>query len=484
MCLPNISCGFKFRGALDLSTCSRFKKLPKNPWIIEGLQMLDLRKTVIKELPSSIKHLTSLTSLTLRYCMNLVHLPSTICSLRLLNSLDLFGCLKFDNLPENMGNIKGLEVLNLCWTAIKEAPSSIVLLKNLKQLNIHGSKSDFYSQPASLESMTPLQTSSIFLPTSPPRRSLLPSFLYFYLPTSPVPMGFLLPTLSGLQSLTYLYLRDCDLSSIPNDIGCLPSLECLNLSGNNFVSLPKSMSQLSNLQILCLEGCKRLQSLENVPSTIDFVIANDCISLERMPELQFYPLRSNHSHLNFQCLNCFKLVDYIQSGGNMFQGLSGRLPDLLEIIIPGREIPKWFNHECMGHKLNIQVPSSECDDVMEIALCAAFVPKKRLPRFSICQLSCSLNGVQMKHRVYFGFRTNYGIIESHHLWLLYYSNYTLNDGRISSEIDANGFCQLNIKIDSQSFEVKKIGVRLVYRQDTEDPYQTKALCINNSSMLL
>ena len=189
--------------------------------------------------------------------------------------------------------------------------------------------------------------------------------------------------------------------SILNDIGCLSSLECLNLSGNNFVSLLKSMSQLSNLQILCMEGYKRLQSLENVPSTIDSVIANDCISLERLPELQFYPLRSNHSHLNFQCLNCFKLVDYIQSGGNMFQlslplsvssiryvfifqGLSGRLLDLLETIIPGREIPKWFNHECMGHELNIQVPSSECDDVMEIALCAAFVPKKRLPRFSIC----------------------------------------------------------------------------------------------------
>ena len=77
----------------------------------------------------------------------------------------------------------------------------------------------------------------------------------------------------------------------------------------------------------------------------------------------------------------------------IFQGLP-------HVIIPGSEIPKWFSLECRGD--NIQVPSSECDDVMEIALCASFVPKKRLPRFSICQLSCSLNGVQMKHRVYSG----------------------------------------------------------------------------------
>ena len=138
VCLPNTTCGFKFHGALNLSKCLRFKNLPENPWIIKGLWKLDLSRTAIEGLPSSIEHLTNLTLLTLRHCVNLVRLPSTICSLKLLNSLDLFGCLKFDNLPENIGNMEGLEVLNLCWTAIKEVPSSIVLLKNLKQLHICG----------------------------------------------------------------------------------------------------------------------------------------------------------------------------------------------------------------------------------------------------------------------------------------------------------------------------------------------------------
>ena len=179
--------------------------------------MLNLSRTAIEELPSSIERLTNLTKLTLRYCINLVRLPSTICSLKLLNSLDLFRCLNFNNLPENIGNIIGLEVLNLCWTAMKEFPSSIFLLKNLKQLHIRGWKlSEFYSQPASLESMDPLRTSLFFLPTS-------------------------------LQSLTYLYLSDCNLSSIPNDIGCLSSLEYLDLSRNNFDSLLESVSQLYNL---------------------------------------------------------------------------------------------------------------------------------------------------------------------------------------------------------------------------------------------
>ncbi|XP_065638910.1 disease resistance protein RPV1-like [Quercus suber] len=336
------------------------KNFPENLWIVKGLEILDLSKADIEELPSSIERLTNLTSLTLRYCVNLVRLPDTICSLKLLNSIDLFGCLKFGNLPTNIGNVKGLELLNLCWTAIEEVPSSIVLLKNLKHLYICIWKSsEFYSLPTNLELMGLVFPSLISLPTSRhPTRELLysfdslaqrferpfdslprghpirnflhslgslaqdmepicPEFVSFdSLPTNPHP---LLPSLLGLQSLTYLHFSDCNLWSIPNDIGCLSSLEHLNLSGNSFASLPKSISQLSNLRTLYLEGCQWLQSLENVPSTIDSVIANNCTSLERLPELQFYPFRSNHSHLNFQCVNCFKLVDYIQNSSNVLQ---------------------------------------------------------------------------------------------------------------------------------------------------------------------
>ena len=117
------------------------KNLPENLGIIKGLEILDLSKADIEELPSSIEHLTDLTSLTLRYCKNLVSLPNTICNLKLLKSLDLFGCLKFCNLPKNIGNVKGLELLNLCWTAIRDVPSSIALLKNLKHLYICRRKS-------------------------------------------------------------------------------------------------------------------------------------------------------------------------------------------------------------------------------------------------------------------------------------------------------------------------------------------------------
>ena len=244
-------------------------------------------------------------------------LPNTICNLKLLRSLDLFGCLKFRNLPKNIGNVKGLELLNLCWTDIIDVPSSIALLKNLKQLYICRWKSSkSYSLPTSLERI------GLVFPSLISASHVNPIISAHQMSSghgSWPPFQLLFLSLPGLQSLTYLHLSDLHLFSIPNDIGCLSSLEHLNLSGNNFVSLPKSMSQLSNPRRLRLEGCTRLQSLENVPLTIDIVIANNCESLKRLLELQSYPFRSDHSHLNFQCVNCFKLVRYIGSSGNMLQ---------------------------------------------------------------------------------------------------------------------------------------------------------------------
>ena len=93
--------------------------MPENLGNLKGLKELDLSGTVIKEFPSSIECLTTLTLLTLGDCKNLVCLPSTICGLNSLECLYLSGCSNFDNLPENLGNLKGLKELDLSGTAIK-----------------------------------------------------------------------------------------------------------------------------------------------------------------------------------------------------------------------------------------------------------------------------------------------------------------------------------------------------------------------------
>nr|XP_023872056.1 TMV resistance protein N-like [Quercus suber] len=236
-------------------------------------------------------------------------------------------------------------------------------------------------------------------------------------------------------------------------------------------SLPSTF-QLDELVLLCLaesrieqlsvgiKGCKRLQSLENVPSTIDSVIANDCSSLERLAELQFHPFRSR-----FQCFNCFKLVDYIQNDCNMLQGPPN-------IVIPGGEISKWFSHECQGD--NLQLSFHGRDELIGIALCVVL-----------------LNGFQIADfaQSYY-FTTKYGRVESPHVWLLYLSTHhsVSNWGKICSRIDANGFSQLEIKIYADV--VEKIGFNWYTSKTWKIPIKpwhsastTIAHCINNNSTL-
>ncbi|KAJ9676304.1 hypothetical protein PVL29_025028 [Vitis rotundifolia] len=59
---------------------------------MENLRQLHLDGTAIKELPSSIEHLTRLEVLNLCGCQNLVTLPESICNLCFLEALDDFEC--------------------------------------------------------------------------------------------------------------------------------------------------------------------------------------------------------------------------------------------------------------------------------------------------------------------------------------------------------------------------------------------------------
>ncbi|GMY19743.1 TMV resistance protein N-like [Fagus crenata] len=136
VCLPSTICSLKLLKSLDLSRCSKFENLPENLGDVEGLKELNLSGTSIKELPSSVEYLTSLTYLTLKDCKHLVCLPSTICNLKSLECLNLFGCSQFDKLPENLGNIKGLEVLDLSGTSVKMLPSSMERLTSLTDVTL------------------------------------------------------------------------------------------------------------------------------------------------------------------------------------------------------------------------------------------------------------------------------------------------------------------------------------------------------------
>ncbi|KAF3951540.1 hypothetical protein CMV_022824 [Castanea mollissima] len=208
----------------NLSGCSKLKKFPDIVENMPRLSKLYLSETAIKDLSLLVIRSTGLIELDLRDCKNLSSLPIAICSLMSLKTLNLSGCSKLDELPKNLGKIEGLEELNLSGTAITGLPSSAVHLKNPKVLSL------FRCVELSSKSCNKLTR----FPLMQPRRS-------------PDPMGMLERSLIGLCSITTLGLSYCNVQTIPDFLGCLPSLIKLNLRGNNFVCLPESIIQLSNL---------------------------------------------------------------------------------------------------------------------------------------------------------------------------------------------------------------------------------------------
>ena len=176
----------------------------------------------------------------------------------------------------------------------------------------------------------------------------------------------------------------------------------------------------------------------------------------------------------------------------MFQGFSPPPPPppnlRFYIVIPGSEIPAWFSHQSLGAEVNIKEPYSHlCNELMGIAVCVVFCSQEHHPYHQILrppsQISCTLiaNGERMPFASII-WETQKAI--SSNLWLLYIlpQFYERHSIKLLQECDANGFSHIGIKIcnDFSSFEVKKCGLRMVYKKDIEDLNRTKAQCSNSS----
>lgn len=244
---------------LILSGCSEFKFLPEFGESMVHLSMLALEGTAIRKLPSSLGCLVGLEVLNLTDCQSLVCLPDTIRGLNSLRILDISGCSKLSRLPDGLKEIKCLEELNAADTSIDELPSSIFYLDNLKVLSFAGCKGPL------------TKSTNWFLPFD------------WMFGSQPAPTGFRFPpSVWSLPSLTHINLSYCNLSeeSIPDYFCHLSSLKSLNLTGNNFVSIPSSISKHSRVKFLTLNRCQKLQLLPELPSSIILLDASNCDSLE------------------------------------------------------------------------------------------------------------------------------------------------------------------------------------------------------------
>ncbi|CAL5378152.1 unnamed protein product [Camellia sinensis] len=346
--------GTKLLRLLKILNLSQSHRLISTPDFSEipNLERIILKDCInLIEVHESIGELSRLVLLNLKYCRRLRKLPQQICHLKSLKELILYGCSELNQLPTELGNLESLTVFNADKTSICQSQSTT-------------DKKNFWG--------------SFFLSwILKPRKC-------------PNPISFSLASLS--HSLVTLSLAHCNLSdeALPRDIGLLSVLRNLNLSGNPICSIPDSIKCLTQLQSLALDSCTRLQSLPELPMSVNNLDLYKCRLLEMVINLPNL-LKSLDVVVNFcdnliEVQGLFKLVPIVNIDTEMMNKLGlcnlevigkvevelfnnmtiskRKLPlqglyefNIFSTFLLGSEVPRWFDIKSTGSSINFNVPS-------------------------------------------------------------------------------------------------------------------------------
>ena len=273
---------------LCCTSCSKLKSFPEIMEVMENLRELYLDRTGIKSLPWSIEHLKGIQYLDLAHCENLESLPESICNLRSLKILHIHNCSKLYKFPCMLRS----SMDNISWNSPFGSSDFDLLLAISNDIGLSAS---FYHESPE----TNLKNGNLepeFLqrgspqPESPSKRS--------YWEDDQM-MEVIMTDDCGLYWLEELDLSHCNLEDggITSEVFHLPSLQVLNLSGNNFWKIPPNISNLSKLRILKMSHCKLLLEIPELPSSIREIDAHGCPNL--------LPLQ-RQTQLFHSLLNCLK----------------------------------------------------------------------------------------------------------------------------------------------------------------------------------
>uniref|UniRef100_A0A6N2M6A9 TIR domain-containing protein n=1 Tax=Salix viminalis TaxID=40686 RepID=A0A6N2M6A9_SALVM len=255
----------KILNKLKILNLSYSKYLVKTP----NLNSSSLEKLLLEgclslvEVHQSVGHLKSLTFLNLKGCRRLKTLPQSICDAKSLEILNISECSQLEKLPEHIGGMESLTKLLADGINNEQFLASIEHLKYLRKLSLCGYNSN-------------VDTAS---------STSWPSPISSWISASVLDWKALLPTcftslrLLRKLRLSYYGLSERTINCV--DLGGLVYLEELNLSGNNFSSLPSSISVLPKLQLLRVSHCRNLVSISELPSSLKFLDAIGCKSMER-----------------------------------------------------------------------------------------------------------------------------------------------------------------------------------------------------------
>ncbi|XP_048590798.1 disease resistance protein RPP2A-like isoform X2 [Brassica napus] len=262
---------------LNLSGCSELENLQD---FSLNLKEIYLAGAAIRELPSSIGDLTRLVTLDLENCESLQHLPPGISNLKAMMTLKLSGC----------SNLKSLPVLDALFLQDSQRSNTRITMEESVSINLHSAIQE--SREALEEFLPAFECLS---------NNGIPQESWTWVTVIPFPSPILHSLASRLYALVSLFLCNAYLVDIPEDICWLASVMRLDLGGNSFSQIPKSIKEFRKLHSLNLRHCKNLKSLPELPRSLVTLNAHGCVSLKSFPtSFEQFP-----RHFTFS--NCFNL---------------------------------------------------------------------------------------------------------------------------------------------------------------------------------
>lgn len=209
----------------------------------------------------------------------------------------LFSCISFSGFP-------CLAELNLVNLNIQKIPEDIGQLQSLEKLDLSGN--DFRDLPASMKKLSKLKyvrlSNCIKLEAFPELTDLQTLKL-----SGCSNIKSVLELSHAVRDIRIFRFLELELDNCKNvqplseQLSHFTNLIHLDLSSHDFEAIPESIIYLLSLGTLCLNNCKKLKSVKELPLSLKHLYAHGCDSLENVA------LSPNHSIKHLDLSHCFSL---------------------------------------------------------------------------------------------------------------------------------------------------------------------------------
>ncbi|CAI9269447.1 unnamed protein product [Lactuca saligna] len=380
--------------ALDMSysNIESFFNCYSNPDRLEKRQKLDGSCLKDKMLLGSLKILNLSFCTQLRILGDFDQLPA-------LERLILRNCIALVEISESIEQCVGLFFIDMSYCKkLEKLPRNISMLKNVKTVMLDGCNlSDSRIENRDVDSMELCKANNIGINI----RTSSSAFV------GGIPSDLKLFSVSLPRSLVSLSLANNNLSteSFPMDFSSLIMLRHLYLDDNPIDSMPSCVRTLPMLQILSMEDCKKLKSIEHPPHTLRalYLFSDHKSYVEKIafdPEMSpldvFLFLESSDET---EIEGMFKILPMVAIEEKVLHSLGWTNLDFLNdrsvgtnsseseiqmmfyefgifstLYVAG-EMPSWFRHRSAGPSISFTIPSSSSSS-----------PSNRLIGLNFCSL--------------------------------------------------------------------------------------------------